>query len=56
MRSPTPAEGKVSMGTGLEIKADKPVVGDNKTTLGKRDGNVIVTVMVLKVMQWELGT
>ena len=43
------------MGTGLEIKADRSVVGD-KTTLGNRERNVIVTVMVLNVTDWELGT
>lgn len=43
------------MGTGLEIKADRSIVGD-KTTLGNRERNVIVTVMVLNVTEWELGT
>lgn len=46
----------MSMGTGLEIKADRSVVGDSKTTLGNRDRNVIVTVVALKVTEWEVGT
>lgn len=39
----------------MEIEADTFVVGDNKTDLRKRDGNVIVIVKLLKVTQWELG-
>lgn len=42
--------------TDLEIKADRSVTGSNRTVLGKRDGNVMVTVMILMAMQCDLGT
>lgn len=43
-------------GTSLEIKTDRSVVGDSETLLGKRDGNVMVTVKILKAMQCDWGT
>lgn len=55
MRSLAPGKGYISIAADLEIEADTFVVGDNKTDLRKRDGNVIVIVKLLKVTQWELG-
>lgn len=44
------------LGTSLEIKTDRSVAGDSETLSGKRDGNVMVTVKILKAMQCDWGT
>lgn len=44
------------MQTDLESKTDRSIAGSNKTILGKRDGNVLITVKIQSDAVWPGDT